>query len=73
MRGSRKRKGGWVPGGGVPQLPKAEGMLLSRLWVGVHATGRASWSIRLWVCDSGAIQSEWDFEDVVQGLLTSLG
>lgn len=70
MRGSRKRKGGWVPGEGVPQHPKARrGMLLSGLWARVHNAGRASWSM----CNSGACQAEWYFEDVVQGLVPSLG
>lgn len=44
-------------------------MLLSGLWAGVHAAGRASWSI----FNSGASQTEWYFEDVVQGLVPSLG
>lgn len=55
MRGSRKRKEGRVSvWRSVPAPEGRERMLLSRLWARVHATGRASWSMRLWVCNFGA-------------------
>lgn len=61
------RVGAWRRSAQAPE--GREGMLLSGLRAGVHNSGRASWS----VYNSGASQTEWYFEDVVQGLVPSLG
>lgn len=60
------RVGAWRS---APAPEGREGMLLSGLWAGVHAAGRASWS----KSNSGASQTEGYLEDVVWGLVPSLG